>query len=98
MSSTVDRPDVLDDAEPKTITPSKLKAFFDEGLVESMSRERWGASKWACNQPRFGSNEPSEADVTAGADVDVNTECQLAVAAAHPDSEDPLSLGVGLIG
>ena len=53
----VDRPDALDDADPRVITPAKFKAFTDVGLVESMSRERWGASKWVRNQFRlFGFN------------------------------------------
>jgi len=50
---TVDRPDALDDADPKTISAAKWKAFTDVGLVESMSRERWGASKWVRNQLRM---------------------------------------------
>ena len=50
---TKDRPDGLDDPDPKLITPSRWKAFCDIGLVESMTRERWGASKWVRNQLRI---------------------------------------------
>jgi len=52
-TGTVDRPDGLDDADPKLIPPSKWKAFGDVGLTESMTRERWGASKWVRNQLRL---------------------------------------------
>lgn len=55
---TVDRPDALDDCDPQTITPSKWKAFCDVGLVESMTRERWGASKWVRNQLRLWAVNP----------------------------------------
>ena len=47
------RPDLLDDADPKFITASRWKAFTDVGQIESMSRERWGASKWVRNQLRL---------------------------------------------
>ncbi len=40
-------PDGLDDADPRVITTARFKAFTDVGLVEAMTRERWGASKWA---------------------------------------------------
>ena len=50
---TKDRPDGLDDADPRTITPAKWKAFGDVGLTEAMTRERWGASKWVRNQLRL---------------------------------------------
>ena len=50
---TRDRPDGLDDADPKTIPPAKWKAFADVGLTEAMTRERWGASKWVRNQLRL---------------------------------------------
>ena len=71
----VDRPDGLDDADPHTITPAKFKAFTDVGLVEAMTRERWGAAKWVRNQLRlFAFNrhdrraEPSAGD-TVGHDA-----------------------------
>ena len=37
---SVDRPDLFDDGESKTVTGSKWKAFTDVGLLEAMSRER----------------------------------------------------------
>ena len=58
---TVDRPDGLDDADPKVITPSRWKAFTDVGLTESMTRERWGASKWVRGQLRLWAVNPFDA-------------------------------------
>ena len=40
-----DRPDVLGEADPQAVPTTKLKAFSDVGLVEAMSRERWGCSE-----------------------------------------------------
>lgn len=57
-AGTVDRPDLLDDADPKTVIPPKWKAFADVGLVEAMSRERWGASKFVRNQLRIWAFNP----------------------------------------
>ena len=57
-----DRPDVLDDADPQAVPTTKLKAFSDVGLVEAMSRERWGAAKWVRSQTRmwvFNDHEPA---------------------------------------
>jgi hypothetical protein len=69
---TIDRPDGLDDADPKLITPSRWKAFTDVGLTEAMTRERWGASKWVRGQLRLwavnpfdAQNEPDEGNVIA---------------------------------
>ena len=50
---SVDRPDVLDDFNPKDLSGARWKAMTDVGLVEAMSRERWGAAKWVQNQARF---------------------------------------------
>ena len=55
---TIDRPDQLDDVDPKTITPSKWKAFTDAGLAKAMTRERWGASKWKKKQLRLWAVNP----------------------------------------
>ena len=57
---TVDRPDGLDDADPRVIPPAKFKAFTDVGLVEAMTRERWGASKWVRNQLRLFAFNPHD--------------------------------------
>ena len=57
---SIDRPDMLDDANSKDITPAKWKAFCDVGLTEAMSRERWGASKWVRNQLRLWAFNPMD--------------------------------------
>jgi hypothetical protein len=57
---TIDRPDALDDCDPKTLTGAKWKAFSDVGMVESMSRERWGASKWVRCQLRVWAVNPND--------------------------------------
>jgi hypothetical protein len=69
-----DRPDILDDADPKVVTLAKWKAFTDVALKEAMSRERWGASKWVRNQmrgyafnPCYFSGEPARGDVVSHA-------------------------------
>ncbi len=75
---TIDRPDALDDADPRMIPPARFKAFTDVGLVEAMTRERWGASKWVRDQLReFAVNpvkkgpavEPSEGDTVTHEEV-----------------------------
>ena len=79
----VDRPDILDDADPTTITPAKFKAFTDVGLFEAMTRERWGASKWVRNQLRGGGFNPIDATAEPNHDNKQITHEQF-LALVHP--------------
>ena len=45
--------DFLDDGGCNALLMKVLKSFTDVGLYESMSWARWGAAKWAQNQPRI---------------------------------------------
>ena len=47
------RPDIFDDGSLVDQPLRKVKAFTDIGNIESMSKERWGAAKWAKGQLRI---------------------------------------------
>eukprot|EP00438_Fugacium_kawagutii_P023266 Skav224631 [mRNA] locus=scaffold1903:97011:98423:- [translate_table: standard] len=44
--------DFLDDTSLSLLSMKMVKAFLDVGLYESMAWARWGATKWAQNEPR----------------------------------------------
>ena len=92
----VDRPHCLDDADPRTVTPSKWKAFGDVGLVETMTRERWGASKWVRNQLRlFGFNPyDGNGDPEIGNKVPHDTFMKLLEPLWHKDMDAESKLAV----
>ena len=93
---TVDRPDALDDADPRTIPPAKWKAFGDVGLAEAMSRERWGASKWVKNQLRLWGFNPVDyaKEPQEGLEVTADAFFQLLQPLWHKDMDEESKMAV----
>ena len=93
---TKDRPDGLDDADPRTITPAKWKAFGDVGLTEAMTRERWGASKWVRNQLRLFAFNPIniKGEPQQGGTVTHEQFMKIIEPCWHRDMDEESSLGV----
>ena len=55
--------DFLDDTSLNLLDMKLVKAFLDVGLYESMAWARWGASKWAQNEPRAVADNTHDGDV-----------------------------------
>ena len=65
-AGTVIMGDFLDDPCTKSLGLKALKSLLDVGLYESMSWARWGAVKWAQNEPRALAANAYEAGVDEG--------------------------------
>ena len=60
-TGTAECPCVWDDGDLSEQKPKALKAFFGKTLRESMTRERWGASKFEGGCARAGAENPYDA-------------------------------------
>ena len=60
--------DFLDDPTSSELSIKPLKSLLDVGLYESMSWARWGAVKWAQNQPRALAANTYDENVNEGED------------------------------
>ena len=52
-SGMLERPDLLDDADPATLPVSKLKSLLDSTLAEVRTVERWTTSRFVRHQLRI---------------------------------------------